>query len=306
MKPIFCVKPVVLGLWLICAVMSQLSLQAQKEPPDAENLSPYRDIADANLRAAFTRLEGLQTTRLDSSPSRTAELAAADLYRRPENFAAIMTVLQKVDSGNLDVHKSVAIEQMVKGTISAAIMSGKTDAIPVLKKLAWNSDDLIRKAVSTPNAYSMSELRPVELLLEVVKSAESRLPDQLLSDQHTQDALNEFEDRVILFCDFTTPTDRKSIQPLLDHFSQRYNDAKLWEYYKNRFAQLMDDDYPPKIRTQSKEDLRPKDRGKQIKHLPATALPPTEGNKHTWLVWLLVVITSAIGAAWLLMRKSKP
>lgn len=297
-----------------CLALVATQLSGQEEPTSPPD--PFSMIQDAEIRSALARLENLH----HPDESQFSDVAVihgyAEQFRNKEILGACVLLLQKVAAKSLDPNSSVALHVTIADAISGMVAVGTPESLAPLMQLAQSDERWIRNAISS--AQTRAETHSYDLMLALAKEAESRLPNSLSKPRDADDAFRELEDRLRLFCSYTQPSERGAAQEIVNRFLSRYSDRSIREFYENRLNEFLSPNFPLTAHAANATNQATVIRSSPTETEKTSAIPKLHSNRtlekpsasetesKSWLMWLLIVIAAAIGAAWLLLRKSKP
>jgi hypothetical protein len=227
-----------LALLAILPLLSAALAHAQESPAQAIP-EAYDGVKDPALKAAFDdyrALEGRVPPAMKRQMMKPQEIQA--WLAEPENFTVILKALDGVAGAGPEDLKVLMGSNYTRGVVKVAILSGRAEALPALKKLAWSEEQGVRDEVALLDHYVYLDPQPADLLLEVVKSAESRLPKDFAPGQENARQYWEFEDLVRSVYQKLGDTGRGELRSIMKRVLARSRGAEVHRQFEEKFEQI--------------------------------------------------------------------
>ena len=227
----------------------------------------------------------------------------------PEASAAILTLLNRVDVNGLD-KLPVGARETVLVVIRAAVATGRSEFVPVLKRLAHNSNPRVRGVVADLEFHRRSPTPSVELMKECLMGALEYTPKEFVrskdADQWVVDRepYERVENCMRLYCEFATQQQREDVRPLIENYLTKYSNDEFEMIYRPKLEKLLKIGKERLVLTQEEEvtsGLRP---DKKSDRLTSSVIEKIEELYRSIpnFIWGGIVL---LGVVWLARRWRK-
>lgn len=282
-------------------------VHAQLTPQAADR---FYDVKDKPLHDALTKLQDvnagsmeLMGTYLFSPVYMKQGLDLAEYFSNPEASKALWVLLGAVESPRFDQLPDGARQRAI-GAVEMAVGSGKSEFIPILKRLAHHPNPEVRGAVAMQDVNRYAPSTSLEVLKESILGAMDHLPLQVSGSNGFQEPefrarWNEFENAVSLYCEFATPSQREEIRPLVETSIKKYG-FRFAHFHRPRFDEALSAENGMTVKTMRGKELVVERKRDEV------ALAAERKRKATFklLKWGSMILLS-IGIIWQVIRKRR-
>lgn len=205
---------------------------------------PFEEIKDTNLRSAFLSLKGIRVP--DHPPYDFKFLNVVRAYARqfedPKVYQACLFIARSVLAGAITPELLSSVKGPVEVAITGLVATARPEGIAVLVQLANSKYRWVRHAIA--DSQNFTEFRSREVLTALLNGAESRLPVSPDDSDAMQEAFDEFEYQLKMFCLFVSEDARQPAADAIARLYDRYkSDRRVRKGCEALFAQYLSPEY---------------------------------------------------------------
>lgn len=248
-------------------------------------------LYDALLAIQEVASEPITGVEINSPEYQRDTRTITEIYSIPELTEPILVLLDAVEKTGLDqLPKSVRYRAV--DVIIGAVASGKSEFVPVLKRLARSPEVKVRKAVTYGEAIHNSPSPSLAVMKESIVGTLENIPEEFLDTIESRSRVNEFISAVNRYCEFSTLEQRQEIRPLVENFLKK-GGSRFEELYRAELEKTL---------TTKSLTIKPATARETKRTMPTAEGFDEKTVLHSLLFWCLAIL-AILGFLWVVVKK---